>query len=179
MTKLLSHLKRSIAALLSAVTLLFGASASAAADLRVTFIEGAPKDRFVIANGSDCPLDLKSVTIELSGSPHGLIFDVTDTGAGVQVFQPFELVAGEKFVRAVSKIRDGDTSVRLDVRTLPAREKIAFTIDIDDTVRNQETIVSDSEIAGARVNVQIGGNNADAAFTADAVAVIPTSACTS
>jgi hypothetical protein len=35
------------------------------------------------------PFDL---TIDLAGSPSNLIFDITDDGAGVEVFQPCELV---------------------------------------------------------------------------------------
>ena len=49
----------------------------AAADLEVTFRDGAPKDRFSITNSGTCDLSAMSVLIDLSSSPAGLIFDVT------------------------------------------------------------------------------------------------------
>ncbi|MEO1720574.1 MAG: aggregation factor core, partial [Pseudomonadota bacterium] len=73
----------------------------ARATLEVRFLEGAPKDRFTLTNGSNCPLRAADVTIDLSGSPFGLIFDTTGTGAGVQVFQPLELTDGAAYLREV------------------------------------------------------------------------------
>ena len=67
-------------------------STPAAADIVVRFDEGAPKDSFTITNADNCALPLTAITIDLAGSAAGLIFDVTGSGAGVSVFQPFQLV---------------------------------------------------------------------------------------
>ena len=80
---------------LAAVLFSFTALAS---ELQVQFIEGAPKDRFAISLEGNCALDAVSITIDLATAPSGLLFDVTDRGAGVQVFQPFELTAGHDLV---------------------------------------------------------------------------------
>ena len=66
----------------------------AAADIRVDFIEGAPKDRFEIANTATCALGAVEVVIDLSGSAGALVFDTEEAGQGVEVFQPFALVDG-------------------------------------------------------------------------------------
>ena len=66
-------------------------SAPVQADIVVNFVESAPKDRFVIENTGECEFENLVVEIDLSGSAGGLIFDTTATGAGVEVFQPFEV----------------------------------------------------------------------------------------
>lgn len=65
----------------------------AMADVQVEFVEGAPKDRFVLHNASDCGLTAATVLLDLSSPQGGLIFDVTGAGEGVEVFQPFEMVS--------------------------------------------------------------------------------------
>jgi len=79
---------------LCALTLLT-LSTSASANLHLEFREGAPKDRFVLKNLGDCTLTDLSVTIDLKNSSGKLIFDITSSGAGVEVFQPFEVETGE------------------------------------------------------------------------------------
>jgi hypothetical protein len=53
------------------------------AAIGVRFIEGAPKDRF----------------------------DVTGTGAGIEMFQPFELVVGPEALATRPKVVDGERGI--------------------------------------------------------------------
>jgi len=158
--------------------LVFAASPSLA-DLQVRFAEGAPKDRFTISNIGGCALGATTVTIDLRGSPFGLIFDVTGSGAGVEVFQPFEISGGGANLRASPKVLDGDNVLTLDLLGLAAGESFSFTIDIDDTANSQETIVSGTEILGAEVIAQAGIGKAAASFKESATALVELSSCTS
>lgn len=164
-----------LAALLSA--------APALADVRVQFIEGAPKDRFIITNTSACPTGTLEVTIDLATSSAGLIFDTTGSGAGVSVFQPFELVAGADHVTAASQVSDGDRRAVLEISDIPGKGEVAFTIDVDDTLpasANGQTMILGSEMAGARVQVRAGGGApVTAPFDGNGVAVAAWEACLS
>ena len=130
------------------------------ADVAVHFIEGAPKDRFRIMNMSPCGTGPVDVVIDLSGSSAGLIFDTTASGAGVEVFQPFEIVAGAENVIASPNVSDGDTAVSLSLSDLPADGMIAFTVDVDDTApssANGQIRIAGTEIEGARVRLMAAG----------------------
>lgn len=151
----------------------------AAADLSMQFREGAPKDRFTLTNTGDCALSAMTVTLDLGAAPAGLIFDTTASGAGVEVFQPFELVAGAELLRKTPAVLDGDAAIVLPLRGLAAGESVAFTIDVDDTGGAREITVNGSEIAGARLVAEIGGQTLSAPFTEDAVATVKTYSCTS
>ena len=150
-------------------------STPAAADIVVRFDEGAPKDSFTITNVDNCALPLTAITIDLAGSAAGLIFDVTGSGAGVSVFQPFQLVSGADHVSALPQVKDGDRALALKLQGLGPGQRVVFTIDVDDTAGASETIVSGSEIKGARV---LAGN-ASGTFGTDNTARIKMSACTS
>jgi hypothetical protein len=52
-------------------------AAPALAQVGVRFVEGAPKDRFEFTNRSACALANTEITLDLSTSPAGLIFDTT------------------------------------------------------------------------------------------------------
>ena len=149
--------------------LCFLLASSASAELRVSFVEGAPKDRFVIENASPCPLRDATLRIDLEGSAAGLIFDTTEAGAGVEVFQPFELVEGTESLSDVPRVKDGDRAVALAVSALAPGARIVFTIDVDDTAGAREITVTDAEIEGASVSV----GPAKAAFGSDARATMP------
>lgn len=154
-------------------------SAPASADLNVRFLEGAPTDRFVFEATGTCPIAQARLTIDLSGSDAGLIFDVTQSGAGVEVFQPFVLVAGADLVTGTSGVVDGDQRLSLDVARLDPGARIAFTIDIDDTIGAREITVSGAEIAGAQATLEVEGAQIIAPFEANATARIVHDACTS
>lgn len=149
------------------------------ADVQVTFREGAPKDRFTITNTGSCALGPVDVTIDLSSSSAGLVFDVTGQGAGVEVFQPFELVAGNSLLSSTPSVRDGDNSLTLALTNLEQGQSVAFTIDVDDTIGAREITVSRSEISGAGIRVETDLAQASGTFGETAIAVAPFQACVS
>lgn len=148
------------------------------ADVTMRFIEGAPKDRFVLTAGSDLCFDgPASVSIQLAGSAGALIFDVTETGAGVEVFQPFELVAGGDNLSAAPQVSDGDQSLTLLVDRFRAGTEIAFTIDVDDTINAREITVTNSEIEGASIQLVAGNETLSAPFGSSARATLDWNGC--
>lgn len=149
----------------------------ASADMAVRFIEGAPKDRFEITNRSTCAVTGADVTIDLKLSAAGLIFDITDQGAGVDVFQPFELVAGSDALSGRSQVKDGDREVTLSIRRLGAGETIAFTVDVDDTLGPRGITVSGSEIQGALVRVDLARTSQSGRFNAQSEARVKMPLC--
>lgn len=153
-------------ALAAALAALFAVT-SASADLSVTFDEGAPKDRFSIR--TSCATPALDLTIALSGSAAGLIFDTTGEGAGVQVFQPVEVASGARHVRAIGPVTDGDTTMIVSLAPMAAGESVTLTTDVDDT-RPAGTLgqirVSGSEIAGAAVTVTSSAGTSSATFGA-------------
>jgi len=164
-----------IAALLATAVFL---ASPAYADLQVRFDEGAPKDRFTITNTGGCALGATAVTIDLEGSPYGLIFDVTDQGAGVQVFQPFEVSSGKERLKARPQVTDGQNRLTLELVGLAAGESVSFTIDVDDTSNSRQTMVSNQEILGAEVVTQSAAGTSRASFQEDATATVELSGCT-
>lgn len=158
---------------------LLALAAPALADVSATFQEGAPKDRFTFRNDGACAITSAQIVLDLSGSKAGLIFDVTSQGAGVEVFQPLELVAGAGSLTAAPVVRDGDTMVRMDVRELAPGAEIAFTIDVDDTAGGREITVSGSEIEAAQVSLEQSGQVHTAQFSSRATATVKTDACLS
>ena len=163
-----------IVALTSAI-LLFPAYAST--EISVNFIEGAPKDRFVLTNSGACSLDTAKITLDLSTSASGVIFDVTESGAGVEVFQPFEVVSGGAFIRSDPSVADGDRAVTIELENLPAGESFSFSVDVDDTSGGREITVTDSELAGSSVSVQTAMWTASATFKDNANASVRMPSC--
>ena len=151
----------------------------AAADLEVTFRDGAPKDRFSITNSGTCDLSAMSVLIDLSSSPAGLIFDVTPQGQGVEVYQPLEVTSGAMFIDGISTVRDGDQWVQLDLSGLPAQAFVTVTSDLDDTIGAREITVSGAEIAGARVIIGTAYESTESVFDETGVAIVRLPSCLS
>ncbi|MEO9652246.1 MAG: aggregation factor core [Roseobacter sp.] len=147
------------------------------AELQVRFVEGAPKDRFVITNIGECDLSAGQVKIDFARSSGNLIFDVTGSGAGVEVFQPFEVTTGAQLLMTQPSISDGDQVAMLDISGLGVEETIAFTIDVDDTKGMREITVSNGEISGTIVSLISGSNTYSAVMTAQAQAVLSTPSC--
>lgn len=154
-------------------------SSPALADVEVIFSEGAPKDRFTITNTGACDLGPMDVTIDLAGSSAGLVFDVTGQGAGVEVFQPFELVSGNALLSAIPIVRDGDNALTLALTSLGQGQSLAFTIDVDDTIGAREITVSRAEIRGAGVWIETEMNRNVGTFSNNAIASVPMRACVS
>lgn len=134
-----------------AVATMFGSPS--VADVKVAFFEGAPKDRFVLTNSGIFELTGVEVTVNLAGSDSGLIFDITEGGSGVEVFQPFQIASGRDLLSETPKVRDGDKSVTLRLDKFGQGQLVVFTIDVDDTGGNRETTVSNGEIRGATATV--------------------------
>lgn len=145
-----------IAAVLSA-----GLTSPAAAsdpDIKVVFIESAPKDSFTITNSARCDVRIGELTIDLVGSAGNLIFDTDPGGLGLSVYQPFELVAGGDKVSAVTDVTDGGRSVTFTFTGLEPGEYAMFTIDVDDRLADGpmgQTMVAGSEIDGAAVRMRL------------------------
>lgn len=161
---------------MSVATLLVFATA-AQADLRVNFYEGAPKDRIQILNTDACAISGSSVSIDLSQSQGGLIFDVTASGQGVEVYQPFEIVQGENALAQIPIILDGQKQVELEIEILAPNEAIVFTIDVDDTIGQREITVTGSEFVGATAAYTSGDTPVLATFLSGPEVIIPIQSC--
>lgn len=157
---------------------LFIASPSVA-DVRVQFVEGAPKDAFIITNQGTCNIGPAELVIDFAATNAGLIFDVSATGAGVEVFQPFEITEGADLLTSQPTITDGDQTATLSIATLGPDQKIAFTIDVDDTNGTREITVSDDEINGAQISLNASGKQTTAVLAANAEAMLTVGGCES
>lgn len=153
----------------------------AQANVIVDFREGAPKDRFTITYTGECELNEVVLNIDLSGTDGKLIFDTTAAGAGVEVFQPFEVTKGSVELLSNQTVSDGDKALSLGIAKLGSGESISFTIDVDDTLKNSELgniRVSNSEIKGGTVQIQVGENiSASAVFGSNSKAETSPLAC--
>jgi len=126
------------------------------ADITVHFIESAPKDSFVIENTGECVINKLLLTIDLSQSDGKLIFDTSATGAGVEVFQPFEVSEGDIKLASLAEPKDGDNQLSLSIKHLSPQTPVSITIDVDDTLPKSELgqiRVSNTEIKNATVTV--------------------------
>jgi len=133
------------------------------ANLQIKFVESAPKDWFALTNLTNCDLSNVRMNIDLSNSAGKLIFDTTASGAGVEVFQPFEVRSGEIALASGDQVADGDRTLAVLISRLKSGETASFTIDVDDTMTNSELgmiRVSDSEITGSEVSVSVDGGQA-------------------
>lgn len=152
-------------------------SVYAIADMVVSFDEGAPKDRFTFTNTGACAIQNAMITLDLSSSKSGLIFDVTGSGAGVNVFQPLEIVSGADALQRIPEIKDGDNQIVFDIRMLRAGQNISFTIDVDDTMGGSETIVVNAEIEGAKVVFSQNNASVSGFFDSNAGMTLPLPVC--
>lgn len=155
--KALNHLSRRLRwcaiGILTAV-----AFQTAHASLIVDFVEGAPKDRFIVKNAGSCLLSDLVLEINLSQSDGRLIFDTTDTGAGVEVFQPFEATSENIVLVSSEVVKDGDSQLAVRIETLAVGESVGFTIDVDDTLPKSELgniRVAGSEIQNGQVKISL------------------------
>ena len=161
------------------ISMLLTASAQAAIEVR--FVESAPKDRFIITNTGSCTFSELILVINLAQSAGRLIFDTTGAGAGVEVFQPFEVTEGKIELVSGKVVKDGDTELALRIKSLAPGARASFTIDVDDTLPRSElgkTRVAASEISGGTVRVIAGrGQSATAVFDDASRATVALSGC--
>lgn len=157
-------------------TLLMLTAPKSYADIEIRFNEGAPKDIFTLENMSECNLNDVMLEIDLSNSAGKLIFDTTATGAGVQVFQPFEVRHGSMSLSSATEVRDGESGLSVKIDQINAGNSVSFTIDVDDTLPRGELgniRVSGSEIEGGAVYLSLPDTDRVAAnFSKDATATL-------
>lgn len=154
------------------------ASGPAMADLTVEFREGAPKDRFIIAS-TDCAIGPSTLTLDLTTSKGGLIFDTTAEGAGVEVFQPVELEQG---AASFSETRDGDRVLQVSLDALRPGSPVTLTVDLDDTMVDSalgQIRVAGSEIVGATATLSAGSVKASNSFDETGQTRLLTGSCSS
>lgn len=149
------------------------------ADITMHFVEGAPKDRFVLTNTGTCPIKEATITLDVGAAPAGLLFDTDPGGAGLEVSQPFEVIEGRNALLGLPELADGDTVLTLNMGGLPAGSTVSFSLDLDDSGTGRRTVVSGSEIAGSVVTLVFGTTTLHATFTDQASAIIPVAPCTS
>lgn len=156
---------------------------SAQANVEVDFVESAPKDRFVVKNIGECNLQDFILEIDLRQSAGRLIFDTTATGAGVDVFQPFEVREGSIKLISSGGVKDGDTALSLSIQSLPSGKAVSFTIDVDDTLPVSELgkiRVSGSEIENGLVKIILGeAQPATGVFSRNSKAIVLLPPCSS
>jgi len=160
-----------------AATLGLFAATSLQAEVQIRFIEGAPKDRFILTNVGTCDVEASTLKIDLSQSAGRLIFDVTEKGAGVEVFQPLEFVEGADALRQIPAVVDGQDTIELEIASLATGDTLAFTIDVDDTIGQREITVTGSEIEGAAVSYTDADETSTATFSSDAIVNVTTKDC--
>ena len=149
------HMRQFITAIGVMTVLMLSVQASQA-EFSATFVEGAPKDRFVLKNETGCELRDGSITLDLRPTTAGLLFDTVPAGAGENVAQPFEIARAEGVNATVSNVRDGATVARLQFSRFASGGEIEVTVDVDDSVRSGPRgvqMIDASEIVGARVIV--------------------------
>ncbi len=150
---------------------------SANAELKMHFVEGAPKDQFQIENASLCELSGGTLRLDLASSAGALVFDVSNSGAGVEVFQPFEIVLGRDVLVNEPSVMDGQNFINFNIDTFAPGERLIFTIDVDDTLGGREITVSGAEIAGATISHLYEGSLTTTTFLADASANLAMTSC--
>jgi len=156
-------------------------TSAAQANVEVRFSEGAPKDRFTISNQGKCSLKNLTVDLDLSKSQGKLIFDITGAGAGVEVFQPFEVTEGQLTLASGTSVKDGDSAMSLLIKSLNPGQRASFTIDVDDTIPSGALgmiRVAGSEIKGGTVSIKSGDMKpASSVFNGNSVALVPLATC--
>jgi len=160
--------------------LLLLVSSISQANIEVSFVDGAPKDRFVLSNTGECAMQNITANIDLSNSTGKLIFDTTATGAGVEVFQPFESSDGNIKLANGNPVQDGETTLSLNIANLKANGSTRFTIDVDDTLKQSELgniRVSGSEIENATIQITSMDSTAEATFDKKGRALITFTDC--
>lgn len=153
----------------------------AKADIEVSFIEGAPKDQFLFKNKGQCILNDLVLSIDLSNSSGKLIFDTAETGTGVEVFQPFEVIKGDLKLISSAENLDGSDALTLNILSLEPNKVAGFTIDVDDTLLNSKLgniRVADTEIKNGLVSLKLPNEKAaSAVFGNTSKATIPLPPC--
>jgi len=166
--------------LLAAILAMPAQLALAKQKIEVRFVEGAPKDSFVIRNSGNCAISA-DLLIDLSKSAGALILDTTASGAGVEVFQPLEIAQGAEYVREIASAGDGDKGIKLSLTKFDTDQTIRLTMDLDDQMPTSELgqiRVAGGEIKGAELVIRQGNSVVtSAAFGSDSRADVTMEPC--
>jgi hypothetical protein len=154
--------------------------------VQISFLEGAPVDRFIIKNSSE-EFEISAMEINLASSRGRLIFDTINGGAGVEVFQPYKTVAGSARLAQAVSVSDGSENVGVRFESFPAGADYTFSIDVDDRLTASELgqiRVSGSEMEGAQASFDLVGKKGVAkrvttSFGKDNEANVRNTACSS
>ncbi|MEQ8816587.1 MAG: hypothetical protein RLO51_26360 [Thalassobaculum sp.] len=120
--------------------------------LTVAFVEDAA-DYFELRNASEPGWSVQRVEIDLRDSAGRLIFDVTESGAGVSGWRSYAEAGGTAVSVARTEVTDGDSLLNIGFARFGPGEHFLFTIDLDDTLPGgTQTWVDGAEIAGGRVH---------------------------
>ena len=154
---------------------------AALADLAVTFIEASPSDLFIVENLNDCEYYDFGMQIDLRSSAGGLLFDISEGGAGASVYEPFGIAEGRDSVRSFAPVTDGDRVASILFDRLEGRGRVIFTVDVDDTLPEGlygQTVIDSSEIVGAMIVITtVGQDPATAVFLPDGRATAQLQGC--
>ncbi|WP_171136535.1 aggregation factor core [Ruegeria sp. HKCCC1038] len=153
------------------------ATTSLKAGVQIRFLAGATKGRFVLTNVGTCELAASTLKIDLSLSAGRLIFDVTEKGVGVEVFQPLEFVEGAEARLQFPSVEDAQSTIELEIASLAAGDRLAFTIDVDDIIGQREITVTGSEIEGATVSYPDADETSTGTFSSEALVNVTTRDC--
>ena len=125
--------------------------------LIVEFQESSP-DRFVLRNASDPGWSVARVVLDLGPSHGGVLFDVTETGAGVSAHQPYQTAGGTAALATRTEVTDGDHVMSLAFARFAPGERYEFAIDLDNTLPgHDQTWVSGADIEGGTVRASFTG----------------------
>lgn len=130
------------------------AAADPPADLTVRFEEGLGPDLFHVENTGTCLATVVAVTIDLSSTVGGLVFDTEGGGAGFNAGYPFVLREGGEHVTGAAGGEDGGRALSLDLTGLRRGDRVVFSIDVDDSLEQSpwgRTRIAGPEFDGGRV----------------------------
>ena len=86
-------------------------------------------------------------------------------------------MAGADVLTEMPEVRDGDRKVLLNIGELAQDAEVAFTIDVDDTIKAREITVTDAEIIGATVRIALKGETFSGPFSGDSIATVTLPGC--
>ena len=125
--------------------------------LIVDFLEASP-DRFALRNAGTPGWAVARVAIDLGPAHGGLIFDITESGAGVSAHQPYEAGGGTAALATRTDVTDGDHVMSLAFARFLPGERFEFAIDLDTTLPgHDQTWVSGADIEGGLVRAAFTG----------------------
>lgn len=155
------------------ILLAMSLAAPAAADVEVQFF-GNRGDNFVIVNTGACSVRDARIEIDLGPTVGGVFFDVSDAPPGYQYPQPFRLWVGAEYLEDIPVVKDGDTKIVLNVKSLPGGSFIRFSADTDFEKEGSGAYTNTSFVEGGFVRIS---NADDAVFDEDGYAFVAVGDC--